>query len=70
VYNTSEAEAVEQIAHLFARIYRTDSARNSRSGGYGLGLSIAAAIVRVHKGRIQASTEDGQSLTIMVTLPM
>ncbi|MCD8249961.1 MAG: HAMP domain-containing histidine kinase [Lachnospiraceae bacterium] len=70
VYNTSESVSEEQIAHLFDRFYRTDSSRNSRTGGYGLGLSIAAAIVRVHKGRIQASTEDGQSLTIMVTLPM
>ncbi len=70
VYNTSEPISEEQLTHLFDRFYRTDSSRNSRTGGYGLGLSIAAAVVRVHKGKIQASTEDGQSLMIMVTLPV
>ncbi|MCC8140370.1 MAG: HAMP domain-containing histidine kinase [Lachnospiraceae bacterium] len=69
VYNTSEPVSEEQLAHLFDRFYRTDSSRNSRTGGYGLGLSIAAAIVRVHKGKIWAATEDGRSLIITVTLP-
>ncbi len=69
VYNTSEPVSEEQLTHLFDRFYRTDSSRNSHTGGYGLGLSIAAAIVRVHKGKIWAATEDGRSLTITVTLP-
>ncbi len=69
VYNTSEPVSREQLDRLFDRFYRTDSSRNSQTGGYGLGLSIAAAIVNVHKGKISASTEDGHSLTITVTLP-
>ena len=51
-------------------VYRTDSSRNSQTGGYGLGLSIAAAITAAHRGRISASTEDGHSLRITVTLPV
>ena len=33
------------------------------------GLSIARAIVQTHKGKINASTRDGHSVLITVTLP-
>lgn len=66
VWNTTEQISKEQIAHLFDRFYRTDESRNSETGGYGLGLSIASATMRAHKGRISAETEDGKSLRITV----
>ncbi len=69
VFNTTEAVTKAQIAHLFDRFYRTDKSRNSQTGGYGLGLSIAAAIVNGHKGKIAATTDDEKSLRITVTLP-
>lgn len=69
-YNTCPVMEREHLAHLFDRFYRTDSSRNSQTGGYGLGLSIAAAITAAHRGRISASTEDGHSLRITVTLPV
>nr|WP_300183448.1 HAMP domain-containing sensor histidine kinase [uncultured Agathobaculum sp.] len=60
----------EQTTRLFDRFYRTDQSRNSQTGGYGLGLSIAAAIVSAHKGRIIASAaNDGAALVITVTFP-
>ncbi len=69
VSNTCQSMSQENIEHLFDRFYRTDSSRNSSTGGYGLGLSIASAIVNAHKGKINASTKDGKSLTITVTFP-
>ena len=39
------------------------------TGGYGLGLSIAAATADSHKGKIMAETEDEKSLRITVTFP-
>lgn len=69
VYNTTESICKADLEHLFDRFYRADQSRNSQTGGYGLGLSIAAAIVSAHRGKIWASTEDEASLQITVTLP-
>lgn len=64
------AQPMEQdkLPHLFDRFYRTDQSRNSQSGGYGLGLSIAKSIVSAHKGKIRAESHDGTQLSIQVTL--
>ena len=35
---------------LFERFYRLDSSRNSGTGGSGIGLSVAQAMVQAHKG--------------------
>lgn len=70
VWNTTPFISRRSLAHLFDRFYRTDQSRNSQTGGYGLGLSIAAAIVNAHKGKITASTEDEKSLLITVIFPV
>lgn len=53
---------------LFERFYRPDSSRNSETGGYGIGLSAAKAIVTAHKGKIHARSEDGKSIEFRVVL--
>ena len=71
VYNTTTNEIMkENLPLLFDRFYRTDLSRNSQTGGYGIGLSVAKAIVTAHNGKIHASTEDGHSLQITVVFPM
>lgn len=70
VCNTVESISKEELSHLFDRFYRADKSRNSGTGGYGLGLSIASAIVNSHKGKITASSQDGRSLRIMATFPL
>lgn len=59
----------EQLSRLFDRFYRMDQSRNSSTGGYGLGMSIAQSIVSVHRGRIRAESPAENALTIVVTLP-
>lgn len=68
VKNTSVPIPPEQLAHLFDRFYRTDKSRNTETGGFGIGLSIAKAIVTAHKGTIKASMPDPSSLLISVAL--
>lgn len=69
VFNTVESISQQELEHLFDRFYRTDRSRNSKTGGYGIGLSIASAVAAAHKGKILASSRDGHSLLITVILP-
>lgn len=69
VENAAQDVQEDQLPHFFDRFYRGDKARSSQTGGYGIGLSIAKAIVQAHKGKITASTRDGASILITVTLP-
>ncbi len=68
VYNTAQEVKKENLSHLFDRFYRQDQSHNSQIIGYGIGLSIAQAIVNGHKGKISASTQDEKSLEIVVEL--
>ena len=70
VYNTAQNVDTHNLDRLFDRFYRGDKSRSSETGGYGIGLSVAKAIVTSHKGKITASSKDGKSLTIAVTLPI
>lgn len=69
VYNTTPSISEEDLKSLFDRFYRADPSRNSRTGGHGIGLSIVQAVVQAHKGEVSASSRDGRSLTVSVTLP-
>lgn len=42
-------------AALFDRFYRANAARTQKDGGYGIGLSAARAIAKMHNGKIEAS---------------
>ena len=71
VFNTTFVPiSKESITHLFDRFYRTDSSRNSETGGHGIGLSIAQAITAAHNGKITAETVNGSDLRITVTMPL
>ena len=54
---------------VFERFYRSDSARSSRDGGAGLGLSIARWIVDLHGGSIRPEARTPHGCRMVVTLP-
>lgn len=70
VFNTTDFIDKEQLSRLFDRFYRMDPSRSSETGGQGIGLSIAKAVVLAHGGEITATSQDNRSLTITVLLPM
>ncbi len=71
VHNTVNDEInPEQLKYVFDRFYRTDSSRNSETGGYGIGLSIAKAIVTSHDGKIKATSNNGKTFVITATFPI
>ncbi len=60
VQNTCDTLPEGDLNRFFDRFYRADASRARESGGYGIGLSVAAAIVKAHKGKITAErTRDG-----------
>ncbi len=69
VENTADGISEETLHNMFDRFYRADPSRNSTVMGYGIGLSTALAIVNAHRGKIDASAENGR-FRITVTLPM
>lgn len=66
LYNSTNSIEKGNLDILFERFYRGDASRNSANGGYGIGLSIAKAIVTSHKGTISAASSDGKSIVITV----
>ena len=68
VYNDADDLPQGKLDVLFERFYRLDSSRNSGTGGSGIGLSMAKAIVQAHKGKITAENKNGRGLTITVIL--
>ena len=59
VINRGDEIPPQQREQIFERFYRVDTARNSEDSHYGLGLSIAKAIVVSHKGTIDVHCFDG-----------
>ena len=67
VENTYSAVSEIELHRLFDRFYRADKARTF-TGGYGVGLSMAKAIVEKHKGEITAYKKDSTHIGFKVVL--
>lgn len=65
VENTYADVGGTEIDKLFDRFYRADKARTF-TGGFGVGLSIAKAIVTQHKGEINAYKKDTDHIGFQV----
>ncbi len=57
------------LAQVFERRFRSDEARAHWPDGTGLGLPIAAAIVRAHAGQIDLRSEPGRGTEASLSLP-
>lgn len=68
VHDTGPGISPELQSRLFTRFVRADASRARKTGGSGLGLSIARAIVEAHHGEISVTSEPG-STTFTVSLP-
>jgi signal transduction histidine kinase len=54
------------LPHIFERFYRTDASRARSTGGSGIGLTIAAALVKAQGGAISAESTPGQGSVFRV----
>ena len=58
------------LARLFEPFYRVSEARERESGGYGVGLAIAARAAELHHGSIQAENHADGGLLVSIKLPL
>lgn len=68
VFNTGAGIPDDQQDKIFQRFYRYDESRSKATGGYGLGLAIAKAIIDEHQGKIKVSSEIGGWARFIVIL--
>jgi len=57
------------LPFIFERFYRADASRNRQTGGAGLGLAIARALILAQDGRISAESTPGRGTTLRFSLP-
>ncbi|MBQ0051888.1 MAG: HAMP domain-containing histidine kinase [Treponema sp.] len=69
VRNTGEGISKDDLQKIFLRFYRSDYSRARKTGGYGLGLSIAQTIARNHNGTLVADSVQGEWAEFTLTLP-
>ena len=59
------------LDNIFQPFVRVSSARESDTGGSGIGLAIAKRVIDLHKGHIVASNKTiGKGLIVTITLPL
>lgn len=70
IYCANECEILNpgDLEHLFDRFYRADQSRNTQTGGFGIGLSIARSIAEGHKGSILAQCPSNNRIEFVVKL--
>lgn len=60
----------EMRDEVFRPFYRIETSRNKRTGGVGLGLTIARDIVRSHGGDIRLEDNPSGGLRVRISLPL
>lgn len=69
IRNTRSHIDEEDLPHLFEAFYRSDSSRNRRSGGSGLGLYLGKIIVERHNGTATLDNED-EDVVARIKIPV
>ncbi len=68
VSDTGRGMAAHELAHVFDRFYRAEP--SDRTGGTGVGLTIARALARAHGGDLVADSDGlGRGATFVLSVP-
>jgi two-component system, OmpR family, sensor histidine kinase BaeS len=60
----------QDLPLIFNRFYRADKARTRNTGGIGVGLSIAKALIEAHGGTVQAESKIGEGSMFRIDIPL
>ena len=69
VIDHGEGVPEKDLPYIFDTFYRADTARNRGSGGAGIGLSLAKALVALHGGTISVENNSKSGATFRATIP-
>ncbi len=70
VEDNGEGISADDLPHIFERFYRGEKSRNRKTGGVGIGLSIAKSLVDAHNGEITIESEKNKGTKVVVKLPI
>ena len=70
VWNDGPSIDPDDLPHVFDRFFRSDESRSRATGGAGLGLPIAKAIVEAHGGAITVESGSDQGTLFALSLPV
>lgn len=70
IRTSNECEKIDpdDLDKLFDRFYRADKSRSSKTGGFGIGLSVARSIAEGHGGSIRAECPEENKIEFEVKL--
>lgn len=60
----------EDLPMVFQPFFRGDKSRTRRTGGVGLGLALARAIVEAHRGRMTLDSRAGEGTVVRIAIPV
>ncbi len=69
VSDTGIGISTEDQKRIFERFYRADASRSRDTGGSGIGLSIARAIIEAHGGTISVTSSEGRGSIFRIQVP-
>jgi signal transduction histidine kinase len=67
ILDQGEGITSESLPYIFDPFFRADTARNRASGGSGIGLSLALALVKLHGGTIDVESQPGKGAAFKVS---
>lgn len=70
VKDTGIGITTDDMPRIFDRFFRADASRSTETGGAGLGLTLAKAIIDAHAGSIDVASVPGSGSTFTLRLPM
>ncbi len=70
VYNTGPGIPAADLERIFEQFYRVEKSRSAAAGGSGLGLAIVRQIVRLHGGRVEVKSREGEWTRFTILLPV